>query len=98
MSKPLSLTMACGLYDRMLDLYRGAVVPDGIDLRFIDLDGSYGAREIFDRMGGNLEFDLADWGAGVEPADTETARRRKSGHHHLGQWRLQGVGCVDIDC
>lgn len=60
MSKPLSLTMACGLYDRMLDLYRGAVVPDGIDLRFIDLDGSRGAREIFDRMGGNLEFDLAE--------------------------------------
>ena len=73
MSKPLSLTMACGLYDRMLDLYRGAVVPDGIDLRFVDLDGSYGAREIFDRMAGNLEFDLA------EMSGSEFIQRRVAG-------------------
>jgi 4,5-dihydroxyphthalate decarboxylase len=57
---PLRLTMACGLYDRMLDLYRGDVRPDGIELNFIPLDGSAGAREIFDRMGGNLEFDIAE--------------------------------------
>ena len=60
MARPLQLTMACGLYDRMLDLYRGDVRPAGIELNFIPLDGSAGAREIFDRMGGNLEFDVAE--------------------------------------
>lgn len=56
----LSLTFACGLYDRMLPLYRGEVLIDGIDLRFIPMDGSAGAREIFDRMAGGLEFDVAE--------------------------------------
>ena len=60
MARQLHLTMACGLYDRMLDLYRGDVRPAGIELNFIPLDGSAGAREIFDRMGGNLEFDVAE--------------------------------------
>ena len=50
MARQLHLTMACGLYDRMLDLYRGDVRPAGIELNFIPLDGSAGAREIFDRM------------------------------------------------
>lgn len=56
----LSLTFACGLYDRMLPIYRGEVKVDGIDLRFIPMDGSAGAREIFDRMAGGLEFDVAE--------------------------------------
>jgi 4,5-dihydroxyphthalate decarboxylase len=60
MPSKLRLTMACGLYDRMLDLYRGVVHPAGIELNFIAMDGSAGAREIFDRMGGNLEFDVAE--------------------------------------
>jgi 4,5-dihydroxyphthalate decarboxylase len=60
MTKKLELTMACGLYDRMLDLYRGDVRPDGITLNFIPMDGSAGAREIFDRMDGNIEFDVAE--------------------------------------
>ena len=48
MTDKLKLTMACGLYDRMLDLYTGDVQPDGITLNFIRMDGSAGAREIFD--------------------------------------------------
>lgn len=60
MSQKLPLTMACGLYDRMTDLYRGDVQPEGIALNFIPMDGSAGAREIFDRMAGNLEFDIAE--------------------------------------
>jgi 4,5-dihydroxyphthalate decarboxylase len=60
MAQSLRLTMACGLYDRMLDLYKGVVQPDGIELNFIPFDGSAGAREIFDRMAGGLEFDVAE--------------------------------------
>ena len=56
----VSLTFACGLYDRMLPIYRGQVKADGIDLNFIPMDGSSGAREIFDRMAGGLEFDVAE--------------------------------------
>lgn len=56
----LELTFACGLYDRMLALYRGDVKPMGINLRFLPMDGSAGAREIFDRMGGGQEFDIAE--------------------------------------
>ena len=56
----LELTFACGLYDRMLALYRGDIRPTGINLRFLPMDGSAGAREIFDRMGGGQEFDVAE--------------------------------------
>jgi 4,5-dihydroxyphthalate decarboxylase len=56
MSK-LKLTFACGLYDRMLPLHTGEVRPEGIDLSFIVLDTP---REIFDRMGGRMEFDVAE--------------------------------------
>jgi 4,5-dihydroxyphthalate decarboxylase len=65
--------MACGLYDRMIDIYRGAVAPDGIELNFIDLDGSAGAREIFDRMAGKFEFDLAEF------SGSEFIARRQAG-------------------
>lgn len=53
----LSLSFACGLYDRMLPLYTRDVVPDGIDLNYIVLDDP---RQIFDRMAGGLEFDVAE--------------------------------------
>lgn len=77
MSRQLRLTMACGLYDRMLDLYRGVVRPAGIDLNFLPMDGSAGAREIFDRMGGNLEFDIA------EMSSSEFIARKSAGNSSL---------------
>jgi 4,5-dihydroxyphthalate decarboxylase len=69
----LQLTVACGLYDRMLDLYTGAVRPDGVDLNFIPL----GAREIFDRMAGGLEFDVA------EMSSSEFVARKAAGQSPL---------------
>ena len=51
------MTFACGLYDRMLALYTGEVQPDGIDLNFLAIDDP---RQIFDRMGKNLEFDACE--------------------------------------
>src|SRR6185503_3121258 len=77
MTEALKLTMACGLYDRMLDLYTGDVRPDGIELNFIRMDGSAGAREIFDRMAGNLEFDLA------EMSSSEYFAQRSAGENKL---------------
>jgi len=53
----LPLTFACGLYDRMLRLYTGEVQPRGIDLKFLANDEP---RDIFDRMGGKLEFDASE--------------------------------------
>jgi 4,5-dihydroxyphthalate decarboxylase len=53
----LPVTFACGLYDRMLRLYTGEVAPRGIDLKFLANDEP---RDIFDRMGGKLEFDAAE--------------------------------------
>ncbi len=53
----LRLSFACGLYDRMLPLYTREVRPEGIDLDFIAIDSP---REIFDRMGGKLEFDASE--------------------------------------
>jgi 4,5-dihydroxyphthalate decarboxylase len=53
----LPLTFACGLYDRMLRLYTGEVAPAGIDLEFLANDEP---RDIFDRMGGKLEFDASE--------------------------------------
>src|SRR2546423_15557716 len=53
----VSLTFACGLYDRMLALYTGEVKPEGIDLNFLAIDDP---RQIFDRMGKNLEFDACE--------------------------------------
>ena len=56
MSK-VPITFACGLYDRMLALYTGEVKPQGIDLNFLAIDDP---RQIFDRMGRNLEFDACE--------------------------------------
>src|SRR5262245_9720145 len=53
----LPLTFACGLYDRMSALYTGEVKPEGIDLNFLAIDEP---RQIFDRMGKNLEFDACE--------------------------------------
>jgi 4,5-dihydroxyphthalate decarboxylase len=53
----VSITFACGLYDRMLALYTGEVKPEGIDLNFLVIDDP---RQIFDRMGKNLEFDACE--------------------------------------
>jgi 4,5-dihydroxyphthalate decarboxylase len=59
MPKPC-LSFACGLYDRLLPLYTGEVQPAGFDLNIIPFHGGSGKRAIFDRMGGNLEFDIAE--------------------------------------
>ena len=53
----LALSFACSLYDRVLPLYTGEVRPDGIDLKYAPIDSS---RDIFDRMAGGLEFDVAE--------------------------------------
>jgi 4,5-dihydroxyphthalate decarboxylase len=34
----VSITFACGLYDRMLALYTGEAKPEGIDLNFLAID------------------------------------------------------------
>ena len=56
----LSLTFACGFYDRMVALRTGDVRPEGIDLRYIGIEAS---RDIFDRMVGGLEFDVSELSA-----------------------------------
>lgn len=56
----LQLSFACAVYDRMLPLYKGEVQPDGIELNYMPMDGSYGARMMFDRMSGGLEFDASE--------------------------------------
>jgi len=59
MARPC-LSFACGLYDRILPLYTGEVRPAGFDLNIIPFHGGSGKRAIFDRMAGNLEFDIAE--------------------------------------
>jgi 4,5-dihydroxyphthalate decarboxylase len=56
MSK-LSMTFACGVYDRMYALHTGEVQPEGIDLNFVEVGHP---RELFDRMVGGLEFDASE--------------------------------------
>lgn len=53
----VKLKFACGLYDRMVPLYTGEVKPEGIDLDFEAIDSP---RDIFDRMAGSQEFDVAE--------------------------------------
>jgi 4,5-dihydroxyphthalate decarboxylase len=53
----LTISFACGLYDRMLALQTGDIKPDGIDLNFLVMDNP---REIFDRMSNRLEFDACE--------------------------------------
>jgi 4,5-dihydroxyphthalate decarboxylase len=54
----LELTFASALYDRMQAIYTGEVTPAGIKLVFIPIDEP---RNIFDRMAGGLEFDVAEY-------------------------------------
>jgi 4,5-dihydroxyphthalate decarboxylase len=52
----MKLSFACGLYDRVLPLYRGDVAPEGIELDFLAIDDP---REVFDRMAKG-EFDVSE--------------------------------------
>ena len=56
---PLSLTFACGRYDRTEPLRTGDVKIEGIDLNYIPIDAP---REIFDRLARG-EFDLSELSA-----------------------------------
>lgn len=53
----LSLTMACGPYDRMEALAQGVIRPEGIDLRYIAIQSP---PEIFARMIKTRSFDVAE--------------------------------------
>jgi 4,5-dihydroxyphthalate decarboxylase len=52
----LKLNFACGLYDRLLPLYKGDVKPEGFTLDFQAIDDP---RQIFDRMATG-EFDVSE--------------------------------------
>jgi 4,5-dihydroxyphthalate decarboxylase len=56
----LRLTFACCRYDRMEAIREGAVPIEGIDLNCITLKSG---REVFDRMVGGQEFDVAELSA-----------------------------------
>src|SRR5246127_281786 len=56
----LALTFACCRYDRMEAIREGEVVPAGLSLNCITLKSG---REIFDRMVGGREFDVAEMSA-----------------------------------
>jgi 4,5-dihydroxyphthalate decarboxylase len=56
----LELTFACCRYDRTEALREGAIPIEGIDLNCITLTSG---REVFDRMVGGREFDVAELSA-----------------------------------
>jgi len=56
----LNLTFACCRYDRMEAIREGAVSIEGIELNCITLKSG---REVFDRMVGGREFDVAELSA-----------------------------------
>src|SRR5215468_2368633 len=56
----LPLTFACCRYDRMEAIREGIVRPEGVDLTCITLKSG---RDVFDRMGGGSEFDVAELSA-----------------------------------
>jgi len=56
----LSMTFACGLYDRMTALYTREVKPEGIDLNFVVINHP---RDIFDRQAKRAEFDSSELSA-----------------------------------
>jgi 4,5-dihydroxyphthalate decarboxylase len=70
----VTVTFACGLYDRMSALYTGEVKPEGIDLNFLAIDEP---RQIFDRMGKNLEFDAC------EMSSSEVLSRLAAGRNEM---------------
>ena len=53
----LTMTFACGDYDRMEALMQGEIAPEGIDLQF---DPIQAPREIFDRMVQKREFTMSE--------------------------------------
>jgi 4,5-dihydroxyphthalate decarboxylase len=53
----LTLTLACGDYDRTLPLKTGAVQPDGVELRVLSLE----PEEMFYRMARFRDFDVAEF-------------------------------------
>ncbi len=53
----LTLTLACGDYDRTLPLRTGAVRPDGVELRVLALE----PEEMFYRMARLRDFDVAEF-------------------------------------
>ncbi len=52
----LTLTLACGDYDRTLPLKTGAVEPDGVELRVLSLE----PEEMFYRMARRRDFDVSE--------------------------------------
>ena len=56
----LRLTFACCRYDRMEAIREGAVTVEGVDLACITLKSG---RDVFDRMVGGSEFDVAELSA-----------------------------------
>jgi 4,5-dihydroxyphthalate decarboxylase len=56
----LALSFACCRYDRMEAIREGDVIPEGLTLNCITLRSG---REIFDRMVGGQEFDVAELSA-----------------------------------
>jgi len=56
----LRLTFACCRYDRMEAIREGIVRPEGVDLTCITLKSG---RDVFDRMVGGSEFDIAELSA-----------------------------------
>jgi 4,5-dihydroxyphthalate decarboxylase len=66
----LKLSLACGYYDRTDALRTGDVTVEDIDLDFILIQNP---REIFDRMGGKAEFDVAEF------SSSETISRMAKG-------------------
>ena len=56
----LQLTFACCRYDRMEAIREGIVRPEGVDLTCITLKSG---RDVFDRMVGGSEFDVAELSA-----------------------------------
>ena len=52
----LTLTLACGDYDRTLPLKTGAVEPDGVELRVLSLE----PEEMFYRMARLRDFDVSE--------------------------------------
>jgi 4,5-dihydroxyphthalate decarboxylase len=57
----LSLTLACGVYDRTLPLWDGSVRPDGIELTCLTMD--HGA--LFRRQARYAEFDVSEFSLGT---------------------------------
>lgn len=56
----LALSFACCRYDRMEAIREGTVVPEGVELNCITLGAG---RDVFDRMVGGEEFDIAELSA-----------------------------------